>query len=1236
MFAYDTDKKKVRFEVVGVKTIAKLTDKKQRVALNNTFTETANNNIHEHNRTNTNVDILIGLDHYRYFPIPQQYKNNTALMRNRFGYITAGSISCNQITEDITMLTESFFEIESLGVQCTPKCGGCKCGKCHPGGSDMTLKEEEEYNLIISNIVFNPKRGRWLAKLPWIEDPKNLPYNKPYASAVLKSLKKRLNKHINKNLYSAEMQRMLDAGTARRVTKHELESYTGPKYFLTHHPIWKLESKSTPCRIVFNSSAKYKGKSMNDHLAKGPSLLNSLPGVLLRWRQGRIGFAGDIAKMFHSIDIPVEDQMTHLFLWSEEENVEPDVRAITTVNMGDKPSSTIAQGALQKTAERESVQYPEESKIICDNTYMDDILGSVDTEADMKRVTKNIEAMLSKAGFHVKEWAYSFQKGDMKSIQKIMTNEKVLGLQWNPLLDTCVFIELPHIGENKASKRIIMSCVHRIYDPLGLLTAFILKFKLLLRLIWADEEKFDWDDILPDNLQEEWLTLKAELESVSEIQFKRPLTPEDAIGQPQLIIFSDGSSLAFGAVAYARWETPRGFEMRLIMSKCKVAPIKIIDIVRLELCGALLGTRLRTFITKETRMNFKQTFHFTDSEIVKAMMNKSSYGFDTFEANRLGEMQRNSNKQEWFWLPGSLNIADLITRGCSPENLNIDSPWQNGLDVFKEPEEVWTQFKAPVPEVIPGLKKQNRVTIEGQTFIVIDGETFQTAEKIEVTDSLAARFNISRFSQYNRLLRVTARILAAYRPPPALKNIVLDVSASQLKQAEIFWVREAQREISDEDLKHKFVRLSPKRQPDGLITVGHRMEKWQQVTYNNNKLLLLPFDHPMAKLYVLGIHNSLHLSGYTSIAATTSRVRLKFWITRLEIMVKSIKHKCVECRKINKARLKESQSMAQLPLDRLKPAPAWYSITIDFFGPIEIRGEVNKRSRGKAYGVIFTCNLVRAVHIELSPDYSTDSFLLALRRFMSVRGTPSKIRSDRGSQLVGANRELKQMINGLDIKTLMRFGAEEGIEWDFSPAEAPWYNGCAESMVRAAKKALQATLKGQIVTYSELITVISEVANLLNERPIGKQSNDIEDGSYLCPNDLLLGRATSRIPGGPFEEYASSKKRFNYVQSIVDAFWVKMTRFYFPSLIVEQKWHTSSRNVCVGDIVLLQDSNALRGEWRLARISKTHPSSDGKVRKVTLSYRHLDNTINYKGGALTNIERPVQNLVVILAAEDST
>ena len=146
---------------------------------------------------------------------------------------------------------------------------------------------------------------------------------------------------------------MIDTGVARKISKEELDSYKGPKYFLTHHPIWKPESKSTPCRPVFNTSKKYQGKSMNDFLAKGKCLLNDLPGVLLRFREGKVAFAGDISKMFNCIDIPVEYQMMHLFLWRDmDTNVQADTHAITTVNMGNRPSSTIAQASLKKTADR--------------------------------------------------------------------------------------------------------------------------------------------------------------------------------------------------------------------------------------------------------------------------------------------------------------------------------------------------------------------------------------------------------------------------------------------------------------------------------------------------------------------------------------------------------------------------------------------------------------------------------------------------------------------------------------------------------------------------------------------------------------------------------------------------------------------------------------------------------------------------------------------------------------------
>ena len=148
-------------------------------------------------------------------------------------------------------------------------------------------------------------------------------------------------------------------------------------------------------------------------------------------------------------------------------------------------------------------------------------------------------------------------------------------------------------------------------------------------------------------------------------------------------------------------------------------------------------------------------------------------------------------------------------------------------------------------------------------------------------------------------------------------------------------------------------------------------------------------------------------------------------------MVKSIKYNCVTCKRT--AKRPENQIMGQIPIDRLKPAPAGHSVSLDYFGPLETKGEVNKRARGKAYGVMISCNLSRAVHIEVVDNYSIDSFLQLLRRFISLRGSPSVIRSDRGSQLTSANNELKAVIKGLDITVLKQFGAQKGISWKFTP-----------------------------------------------------------------------------------------------------------------------------------------------------------------------------------------------------------
>ncbi|XP_068712242.1 uncharacterized protein [Montipora foliosa] len=215
--------------------------------------------------------------------------------------------------------------------------------------------------------------------------------------------------------------------------------------------------------------------------------------------------------------------------------------------------------------------------------------------------------------------------------------------------------------------------------------------------------------------------------------------------------------------------------------------------------------------------------------------------------------------------------------------------------------------------------------------------------------------------------------------------------------------------------------------------------------------------------------------------------------------------------------------------------------------------------RNEAYGVIFTCLATRAVHLDPAPDYRTETFLMVLRTFAALRGYPCKIYSDNGPQLVAANRELQSVTKSWEWEQLKNFGVMEGFQWNFTPADAPWQNGASESLIKSVRRALTAIIGESILTFSELQTVFYEVANLVNERPIGRHPTSPDDGSYLCPNDLLLGRSTTRVPSGPFKESTTPKRRFEFIQHIRDGFWKKWTRTYFPDLIVRQKWHTAHR-----------------------------------------------------------------------------
>ena len=428
---------------------------------------------------------------------------------------------------------------------------------------------------------------------------------------------------------------------------------------------------------------------------------------------------------------------------------------------------------------------------------------------------------------------------------------------------------------------------------------------------------------------------------------------------------------------------------------------------------------------------------------------------------------------------------------------------------------------------------------------------------------------------------------------------------------------EAQRDL---DLK-KCVKLRPI-QVDGIFQVGGRTERWMECTWNRQRFILLPKRNYISLL--IARHQHIE-GGHLGEAATVSKISSKYWIIGVNEMVRSIIRDCRRCKE--KLKKMEKQLMSPLPIERIKPSPPFESVGIDYFGPFTIRGEVQKRLHGECFGVLFTCFSSRAAYVDIANDYSTDGFLKVLRRFSSIRGWPSKIFSDKGTQLVGASNELTETVRNLNWQQIKEYCHKNSTEWSFSPGDAPWYNGAVEALVKCAKRALTAAIGEQVLTFSDLQTVMFEVSQIPNQRPIGSHPKHPDEGTYLCPNDLLLGRSTSNIPQGPFKERSSNKFRFDFIQSIVGAFWRRWTREVFPNLVIHPKWHTEHRNLQKGDVVLVQDANLVRGKWRMAIVANPIRSEDDKVRRAVLSYKSENNT-------RIEIERTVQRLILLVPADE--
>ena len=297
--------------------------------------------------------------------------------------------------------------------------------------------------------------------------------------------------------YCGQIQDMLSRNVARKLIENEIAHYNGPIHYIAHHAIFKPTSKTTPVRIVFNSSANFKGHVINEYWAKGPNVfLNTLFGILIRFRENIVGFMGDITKMYNSIRTRLLDQHCHRFLWREMDlNKKPDTYVITRVNMGDKASGSIATSALRKIAEMKAKEFPLESGILINSSYMDDIIDSTDTVESAQKITKNITHILKGADFHIKNWVISSEKRDLpiefELFHFLDGMERVLGISWYG--DHFKYAVKLNFSKKKGklriepdltvdeidtkiplilTKRMILSQLNGIFDPLGLISVY--------------------------------------------------------------------------------------------------------------------------------------------------------------------------------------------------------------------------------------------------------------------------------------------------------------------------------------------------------------------------------------------------------------------------------------------------------------------------------------------------------------------------------------------------------------------------------------------------------------------------------------------------------------------------------------------------------------------------------------------------------------------------------------------
>ena len=1100
------------------------------------------------------------------------------------------------------------------------------------GEDDALSNEDEAFIRIMNQSIRKDHENHYVLPLPFREDAPNLPNNRKQAMQRLMAVKRKMVRdQVYKEQYVEFIDKMLKKGHARQCTPNSSATIEGAVWYLCHHGVHR-SGKSL--RVVMDCSANFHGRCLNDELLQGPDLTNHMLGVLLRFRKNIIAFTADIEGMFLQVRVPEDQQQYLRFLWwpNGDTSLEPQDFKMCVHIFGAISSPSCANFALRQTAIDNKVDIGENiSNTILRDFYVDDLLKSVSEVHEALSMIPLLQEMCHAGGFNLTK----FVSNSVEVVTSIppehrapsirhyelsrkLPIERALGVTWCVESDTLSFRIC--LEDVPLTRRGMLSTISSIYDVFGLVSPFLLRGRKILQEITSGKQS--WDDPVPTHIASQWEEWRQELHLIENINVTRCFKSE-VFGESvdtQVHNFGDAAEKpGYGVASFIRQVNKAGeIEVCLVMGKSRVTPLKPVTVPRLELTAAELATKVGITIKKELKIDHLKDFYWADSMVTLGYIQNDVRRFKIFVANRAKRIRDSTKKEQWRYIASNDNPAHLATKGISLKDSDKTKEWFRGPDFLYKAENTWVE-----EEILPLLDDDPELRTAIYTNITrVEGDT------LTIIDLLEQR--ISSWDKWKRVLAIVLRFIAKCKKEDTHDDLCIeDIQNAErllIKMIQTKYLANHIAKVREQKAPESkaIAKLNPFIDQDGILRVGGRLGNCALIKLRHP--CILPKKCISTDIIISWHHRKVNHLGRTT---TTNELRSNgFWVLNITSQVSRILKNCFRCR-LYRGKVGE-QLMSELPAKRTEMEGPFTYCGVDIFGPFRVK---EGRKEVKRYGSVFTCFSSRAIHLEVVHKLDTDSFLLALRRFTARRGPVRSIRSDNGTNFVGAQNQYLKALESMDEGKIRQFLLTkecdwESPNWERNPPISSHMGGVWERMIRSVRSILTSLIDehGSRLNDEALHTFLTEVEAVVNSRPIAVETLSDPDIEPLTPNHLLTMKMKVVMPppGNFIKADLYCQKRWRSIQYLTNEFWKRWSREYLSSLQKRQKWTSENRNFTVNDIVLMKVQDLPRNKWLIARVIEVFPSKDGLVRSVKVRIAKTS----------SEITRSITKLVLLIAAKE--